>query len=47
MSLLGKRAWWLPKWLDRILPNVDVEGEQLTKKLDTGSHERVLQSTGG
>jgi len=26
MELLGDRNWWLPKWLDRILPNVDVEG---------------------
>ncbi|MET7484206.1 MMPL family transporter [Streptomyces sp. NPDC005538] len=33
LALLGKRAWWLPKWLDRILPNVDVEGEGL-RKLD-------------
>jgi RND superfamily putative drug exporter len=29
LALLGKRAWWLPKWLDRVLPNVDVEGEAL------------------
>jgi RND superfamily putative drug exporter len=29
LALLGKKAWWLPKWLDRILPNVDVEGEGL------------------
>lgn len=29
MSLLGKSAWYLPRWIDRILPNVDVEGEQL------------------
>ncbi|NEC86323.1 MMPL family transporter [Streptomyces sp. SID12501] len=29
LALLGKRAWWLPKWLDRVLPNVDVEGESL------------------
>ncbi|MEU4422734.1 MMPL family transporter [Actinoplanes sp. NPDC024001] len=33
MSLLGRSAWWLPNWLDRILPNVDVEGEQLTRQL--------------
>ena len=33
LSLLGKAAWWLPGWLDRLLPNVDVEGEQLTRKL--------------
>jgi RND superfamily putative drug exporter len=29
MYLMGEKAWWLPKWLDRILPNVDVEGENL------------------
>lgn len=33
LKLLGNRAWWLPRWLDRILPNVDVEGEQLRKRL--------------
>ncbi|GIF25919.1 RND superfamily putative drug exporter [Actinoplanes tereljensis] len=33
LSLLGRAAWWLPRWLDRLLPNVDVEGEQLTKQL--------------
>ena len=27
MMLLGKSAWWLPKWLDRILPHVSIEGE--------------------
>ncbi|WP_164386169.1 MMPL family transporter [Streptomyces sp. OM5714] len=31
LALLGERAWWLPKWLDRILPRVDVEGEALTR----------------
>ncbi|WP_369144727.1 MMPL family transporter [Streptomyces sp. R44] len=31
LALLGRKAWWLPKWLDRILPNVDVEGEGLAK----------------
>ena len=29
MYLLGDKAWWLPKWLDKILPKVDVEGEGL------------------
>ncbi|MBT2383137.1 MMPL family transporter [Streptomyces sp. ISL-11] len=33
LALLGKAAWWLPGWLGRILPNVDVEGEQLHKQL--------------
>ncbi|MFG2941149.1 MMPL family transporter [Streptomyces sp. NPDC048282] len=35
LALLGKRAWWLPKWLDRALPNVDVEGEGLRTLSDT------------
>ncbi|WP_291473048.1 MMPL family transporter [Corynebacterium sp.] len=30
LFLLGDRAWTLPKWLDKILPKVDVEGEGLT-----------------
>jgi RND superfamily putative drug exporter len=28
MELLGDRNWWIPRWLDRILPTVDVEGER-------------------
>lgn len=34
MALLGRSAWYLPKWLDRILPNVDIEGESIMKELD-------------
>ncbi|MEU5961672.1 MMPL family transporter [Micromonospora parva] len=33
MSLLGDRAWWLPRWLNRALPNVDIEGEGLRNHL--------------
>jgi len=29
LVLLRDRAWWLPRWLDRILPDVDVEGAKL------------------
>jgi RND superfamily putative drug exporter len=29
MALLGRKAWWLPRWLDRILPDFDVEGKGL------------------
>ncbi|WP_406059083.1 MMPL family transporter [Streptomyces sp. NBC_01077] len=36
LALLGHKAWWLPKWLDRILPNVDVEGEGLAKASPAG-----------
>ena len=31
MALLGKRAWWLPRGLGRLLPNLDIEGERLAK----------------
>ena len=31
MTVLGRRAWWLPAWLDRILPNVDLEGAALER----------------
>ncbi|RSM45378.1 hypothetical protein DMB66_51125 [Actinoplanes sp. ATCC 53533] len=34
MILLGKSAWWLPRRLDQILPDVDVEGEKLRHLLD-------------
>ncbi|MEW2519485.1 MMPL family transporter [Actinacidiphila alni] len=37
MALLGRRAWSLPGWLDRLLPNVDVEGEKLRHVLADGS----------
>jgi RND superfamily putative drug exporter len=33
MSIIGERIWWIPKWLDRILPNLDIEGEALLEKL--------------
>lgn len=31
MYLMGEKAWYLPAWLDRILPDVDVEGEKLER----------------
>jgi putative drug exporter of the RND superfamily len=30
MELLGDRNWWLPAWLDRLLPNIHVEGHEVT-----------------
>ncbi|QPT53960.1 MMPL family transporter [Rothia kristinae] len=42
LHLLGEKAWWLPKWLDRILPNVDVEGAGLERKLE-GRDEHLAQ----
>ncbi|MFD6566753.1 MMPL family transporter [Micromonospora profundi] len=41
MSLLGDRAWWLPRWLNRALPNVDIEGEKLRTELSDQTLSRV------
>ncbi len=35
MTLMGRAAWWLPRWLDRALPALDVEGESLHRRLAT------------
>jgi RND superfamily putative drug exporter len=31
MALVGDANWWLPRWLDRILPHVDIEAEPDTE----------------
>ena len=49
MHLAGDAAWWLPRWLDRILPNIDVEGSALEQfhGRDTTSCEEKAQDTEG
>ncbi|MEU2096650.1 MMPL family transporter [Streptomyces globisporus] len=47
LALLGKKAWWLPRWLDRALPNVDVEGEKLQKQLTDESSSAGSGDGGG
>ncbi len=32
MLIVGERMWWLPRWLDRLLPNLDIEGEALVRQ---------------
>ncbi|MFI1969698.1 hypothetical protein BLA24_15725 [Streptomyces cinnamoneus] len=39
LALLGRSAWWLPGWLAKALPNVDVEGEGLQKSLKAPAAE--------
>jgi RND superfamily putative drug exporter len=34
MVLLRGRAWWLPKWLARVVPRISIEGEEYFVKLD-------------
>lgn len=33
LALLGHRAWWLPRILNRVLPNIDIEGEALSRRV--------------
>jgi RND superfamily putative drug exporter len=34
MVLLGKRAWWLPRWMDKVIPHISIEGEEYFAKRD-------------
>ncbi|HEY0501690.1 MAG TPA: MMPL family transporter, partial [Kutzneria sp.] len=43
MHLFGRSVWWLPKWLDRILPNVDVEGAALERSHPLPGAEPVVE----
>ena len=36
LALLGRSAWWLPRWLDQVLPDLDVEGARLAPALTQG-----------
>ncbi|WP_432253717.1 MMPL family transporter [Streptomyces sp. HNM1019] len=48
MALLGHRAWWLPRILNRVLPNVDIEGEKLSGHVPasaTGPNAAVPDAT--
>ncbi|MGN8553826.1 UNVERIFIED_CONTAM: MMPL family transporter [Microbacterium sp. SLM126] len=33
MALLGDKAWWMPQWLERVLPHFDIEGEAVEREL--------------
>ncbi|WP_413100069.1 MMPL family transporter [Streptomyces sp. Inha503] len=45
LALLGDRAWWLPRRLDRVLPHVDVEGENFHAPQPVIPHTPVKEST--
>ncbi|MEZ5373230.1 MAG: MMPL family transporter [Microthrixaceae bacterium] len=50
MTLFGDRAWWLPAWLDRLLPDLDVEGEKLMASIEADELARLdsqLDGDGG
>ncbi|GAA4730682.1 MMPL family transporter [Modestobacter marinus] len=43
LALLGRSAWWLPRWLDRLLPDLDVEGAKLSRTVEA---ERTPEPVG-
>lgn len=44
MTLMGKSAWYLPKWLNKILPNIDMEGESIINSLENKEQECKLNN---
>ncbi|MCF1598909.1 MMPL family transporter [Streptomyces muensis] len=46
LALLGDKAWWLPKWLDRVLPRVDVEGEALSRRSEPREQAEAAEDAG-
>jgi RND superfamily putative drug exporter len=47
MVLLGKRAWWLPGWLDKLLPHVSIEGEEYFAERDAEAAAATPVPAGG
>ncbi len=41
MTLLGRASWWMPRWLDRILPRISIEGDAYFARLDA---ERAVEA---
>lgn len=49
MAIFGDRVWWLPRWLDRLLPDLDIDGDRLATHLDRvappgASRQAVLET---
>lgn len=53
LTLLGEKAWWMPRWMQRAVPNVDAEGRSLEALLreqdgdDAAREERTVAVRGG
>jgi RND superfamily putative drug exporter len=42
LTLMGNAAWWFPAWLERILPDLDVEGHALDNDTNTAEPSRAV-----
>ena len=45
ITLAGNAAWWLPRWLDQALPNLDVDGEALITRLEAANLATLSRGT--
>ncbi len=45
LSITGKWAWWMPRFLERIVPNVDIEGTGLTPPEEAGANGAIGSSS--
>ncbi|MDN6440146.1 MAG: MMPL family transporter, partial [Corynebacterium nuruki] len=41
MFITGRATWWMPKWLDKVLPTFDIEGEKLEEAYGSGEIGKV------
>jgi putative drug exporter of the RND superfamily len=46
MTLMGRAAWWLPSWLDRILPPISIEGGDYFDRRDAEQRAPEPVATG-
>ena len=46
IELLGDKNWWLPRWLDRVLPDIEVEGHIPPGRGGEDVREDELQEVG-
>jgi putative drug exporter of the RND superfamily len=46
MTLLGARVWWMPKWLERFVPNISIEGEEFFEARDAALAAAAAPATG-
>ncbi|GAB3944331.1 MMPL family transporter [Corynebacterium tapiri] len=44
MFLLGRATWWMPRWMDKLLPAIDIEGTKLEERFEQSGSTRASTS---
>ena len=47
MILMGRWNWWLPRWIDRFLPHLSVEGTDFFAARDASAAKTATETAGG